>query len=231
VLLARARTMAIQTHPSAESHTLLEYQCNEPRVFGIELRPAGPSDLKGVLSSLLWLGRSKAFSNELTFVVMSLPNRTDLAELRQIAQCASEQGLADKLCLVASSDDRCLPATIMNVQRCGLRVLLGGVGATSRFCDVTDHPIDGIVVEPQLIMNATGDPRAASILDAVVALAANLGVKSFANECSSQTEFDLATSTGISYVTYAHPYVGDRGNADSATVRVSGMSKQSITRR
>ena len=76
---------------------------------------------------------------------------------------------------------------------------------------MTDYPINGIVIEPDLVSHASGDPHAASILDAIVVLAKNLGLKSFANDCETQSEFDFALSAGISYITYASP-CAERGS-------------------
>ncbi len=209
----------MQAHPRSEPYTLLEYQSKEPRVFGVEVRPGAESGFKGLLEGLRWVGRSKAFSKELTFLVMTLPGRTELQEIRQIAECAGAEGLVDKLCLVVPKGALRLTATISDLQRLGIRVLLGGVGASSRFSHMTDYQIEGIVIEPHLVSEASGDPLAASILDTIVALSATLGLKSFANNCATQCEFDFATSAGISYVTYSKPSIERGGDLVSAVRR------------
>jgi len=163
--------------------------------------------------------------------VMRLPNPTHPQELRKIAECAGAQGLVDKLCLIASLNNNQLSTTISSLQSLGLRTLLDNVGATSRFCDMTDHAIDGVMIDPQLTSDAMGDPSAASILDAIVALATNMGIKTFANNCRSQSEFDFATGTGISYVTYGQPFIGHDGNSGSETMLRGDLVKQWIASR
>ncbi len=219
----------MQAHSRSEPYTLLEYQSGEPRVFGVEVRPKHESGFESLLAGLRWVGKSEAFSKELTFLVMALPTRTVLREIRQIAACASAEGLTDKLRLVAPADALHLSTTITQLQRLGIRVLLGGVGASSRFSDMTDHQIDGIVIEPRLLSDASGDPLAASILDAIVALSTSLGLKSFANDCATQTEFDFATSAGISYVTYTSPNI-ERGGELAAVVGRGRTPKQPAAR-
>ena len=182
---------------------MLEYQSSEPRVFGVEVRPRGAIGMDSLLASIRWVGKSEGFRNELTFVVMPLPARADLVDIEQAAGCARAEGLFDKLCLVVPSDAYRLTTTVTSLQRLGIATLLGGVGKGSRFGDLTDHPINGIVIEPDLVSHAAGDPYSASILDAIVSLATNLGLKTFANECTTQAEFDFAMGAGVSYVSYA----------------------------
>ncbi|HEX4235707.1 MAG TPA: EAL domain-containing protein [Caldimonas sp.] len=227
-LLARARigVRDMQAHSTREPYILLEYQSNEPRVFGVEVRPREARGFQGVIAALRWLGRSKAFINELTFVVMALPRRAQIHEIQQIARCASAEGLVNKLCLVAPP--RAGSTIFQELRHAGIRTLLSGVGSNSRFSDIADHCIDGIVIEPGLLSNAAGDPGAASILDAIVALSANLGIKSFANDCVSQSEFDFATSAGITYVTFGRPYLDKPTSRTTArprsTFRAAGDS-------
>jgi EAL domain-containing protein (putative c-di-GMP-specific phosphodiesterase class I) len=195
----------MQPRSKSEPYTLLEYQSSEPRVFGVEVRSHEGTGLQPTLSALRWLGMSKPFARELTFVVVTLSARTGPGQIRQIARCASHEGLADKLCVVVPATAQTLHRTVCELGQCGVRALLGGVGASSRFSDLTEHVLDGVVIEPSLLSRAAGDPCAASILDAIISLAENLGLKSFANECATETEFDAATVAGISYVAFARP--------------------------
>jgi hypothetical protein len=220
----------MQAHPRPEPYTVLEYQSKEARVFGVEVRPAGASGPETVLEGLRWVGKSKAFSKELTFLVMALPARIETQDVRKIAECAAAEGLAEKLCLVASGNAQRLSTTIEDLKRSGLRALLGGVGAGSRFSDMTDHPIDGIVIEQRLVSTASGDPCAASILDAILGLSKNLGLRSFANECATQIEFDFATSAGIDYLTYGRPCL-ERGGDVASAVRRSKPRRQLVANR
>lgn len=190
---------------------MLEYQSSEPRVFGVEVRPRYAVGLDDLLSGIRWVGKSEGFRKELTFLVMNLPFRTEAHEIKQVADCARAEGLSEKLCLVIPSNGHRVAATITSVQRFGIAALLGGVGRSSRLSDMTDHPINGIVIEPELVSHASGNPQAAAILDAIVVLARNLGLKSFANECAAQNELDFARSAGISYIAYAEPCV-ERGS-------------------
>jgi predicted signal transduction protein with EAL and GGDEF domain len=221
----------MQADQRPEPYTVLEYQSSEPRVFGVEIRARHPIGLNGLLAGIRWVGKSEGFRRELTFVVMTLPTHTESHEIGQVVDCARAERLVDKLCLVVPANAHARGATIAALQRLGVAVLLGGVGRKCRFSDMTDHPINGVVIEPDLVSAASGDPHAASILDAIVALAANLGLKSFANDCTTQSEFDLATSAGISYVTYAGPFVQPSSFASRGLRRAVGRDRSSLTSR
>ncbi len=193
-------------HQKSEPYALIEYQSSEPRVFGVEVRPRNEGGLNSLLAALRWVGKSKAFSKEITFLVLTLPDRMEGDQIRLVAECSRAEGLIDKLCLVVPQQDDRHPTIIAELQQRRIRALLGGVGSRSRFSDLISHPIAGVVIDPQLVSNASGDPSAAAILDAVVGLAASLGLKSFATECATQSEYEFATSAGISYVAHVAPY-------------------------
>jgi hypothetical protein len=209
LLLVRPRPWVpdMQAHQKSEQYSVLEYQSSEPRVFGVEIRPRDPNTLNGLLGGIRWVGKSEGFRKELTFLVMTLPARTESHDLDQVAVCARNEGLFDKLCLVIPPNAHRVASTIAVLQRVGIATLLGGVGKSSRFSDMSDRPINGVVIEPALVSQASGDPQAASILDAIIVLANSLGLKSFANDCASQSEFDFARSAGISYITYGRPCI------------------------
>jgi len=185
-----------------EPCTLLEYQSSELRVFGVELRPHETNGMQAILAGLRWVGQSAAFRDELTFLVVNLPDDIGTRHITQLADCARAEGLSTKLCAVLSPSARRRTRTIASLQRNHIAVLLGGVGRKSRFCDIADQPLSGVVIEGALLEQARGDPYAASVLDAIVSLANNLGLKSFANECATQTAFNFALSAGVNYVSY-----------------------------
>ena len=186
----------------AEPYTLLEYQSSELRVFGVELRPLETNGMPGILAGLRWVGQSGGFCDDVTFLVVNLPDQAGSREIAQLAEGARAEGLSTKLCAVVSPCAHHPARTIASLQRHGIPVLLGGVGKKSRFSDMADQPLSGVVIDRALLQQACGDPHAASVLDAIVALASNLGLKSFANECATQTEFNFALSAGVSYVSF-----------------------------
>jgi len=188
-----------------EPYSLLEYQSRELRVFGVELRPLADEGMPGILAGLRWVGRSPAFRDELTFLVVNLPDRVGSPDIAQLAECATAEGLSAKLCVVVSLCSRHPSRAIAQLKRNGIAVLLGGVGTDCRFSDMADRPLNGVVIDRALLAQACGNPQAASILDAIVALANNLGLKSFANECATESELQLALSAGVTYVCYASP--------------------------
>jgi EAL domain-containing protein (putative c-di-GMP-specific phosphodiesterase class I) len=185
-----------------DRHSLLEYHSREPRVFGVELNSFERNELRGILTGLRWIGQSRAFRDELTFLVINLPDRIEPREIIEIADCAKSEGLSDRLCAIVSPHTHRLATTMALLQRAGIAILLGGVGRNSRFSDIADHRVSGVVIDYALLSHAYGDPHSASILDAILSLAGNLGLKTFANECATENEFNFALNTGVSYVSY-----------------------------
>ena len=196
----------MQAHERPEPYAVLEYQSSEPRVFGVEARPRFAAGLNTLLAGIRWVGKSEGFRKELTFVVMTMPLRATFDEIKQVAECARKEGMDDKLCLVIPSNAPRVRTIIASLKRFGIATLLGGVGKSSRLCELTDHEVNGIVIETGLVSQAAGDPQAAAILDAIVTLATSLGLKSFASECGP-SEFNFARSTGINYVSRAESSV------------------------
>jgi len=196
----------MQTVRKAEPYTLLEYQSSDPRVFGVEMRPQAPDTIQAILGGIAWVSQSAGFRSELTFLVFKLPNRVTSVDICHIAECARAHGLSKRVCAIVSPQAPRLAMTMASLQRNEIAVLLGEVGRHSRFSDVVEPPLNGVMIDGELIAQACGDPHAASILDAIVGLANNLGLKSFANECVTNTQFEFALSAGVSYVSYGRPY-------------------------
>ena len=110
----------MQAHQRLEPYSVLEYQSSEPRVFGVEIRPRDPIGLNALLAGIGWVGKSEGFRKELTFMVMTLPARTESHEIERIAECARAEGLSDKLCLVIPQNAHRVAATITSLRRLGL---------------------------------------------------------------------------------------------------------------
>ena len=216
----------MQAHQRQEPYTVLEYQSSDARVFGVEVRQRTLVTLRGLLGAVRWVGNSEGFRRDLTFLVMTLPMRTYSDQLQQIADCARASGVLDKLRLVVPPNAHRLAATLTSLQRLEIPALLGGVGRNSRFGDMTDHPINGIVIDPELVASASGDPYAASVLDAIVVLATNLGLKSFASDCATQSAFDLAMSAGVSYVSDTRPSIEISSFASPGVRRAAGGTRR-----
>ncbi len=180
---------------------LLKYQSKSSSGFGVEVVFDAQADLRLLLDDLQWLTDVAEAEAAPDFFVMEVLASHGSADLRALAEDAAAHGLAGKLCLVVSSRLRPPDDLLVELLNLGIRVLLGGVGPDARFSDLTDSLVDGIVLDRTLISNASGDPQAASVLEAIVALATNLGLRTFAHRCSQQVDFDVALSCGVDYLT------------------------------
>jgi hypothetical protein len=180
---------------------LLRYQSKTSRGAGMEVIIDSSDDLRAVVNGLKRLGELAQSSHAPDFIVLDLLKHHTAEELRIVASCTAAHGLAGKLCVVLPLRLRPSVTSLSQLQDHGIRVLLGGVGADARFADLTDFPIDGLVVDRSLISRATGDPQAASVLEAIATLATNLGLKTFAHRCLEQIDVDVALSCGVHYLT------------------------------
>jgi hypothetical protein len=190
--------------PSQERNFhLLKYQSNASATFGVEVVLDDDEELDSLLSSLKWLGQAAEFACSPDFIVCDFAGSHATQELRRIAECARASGLIDKLCLVCPLAGKAVAEVIDKIQHFGMRALVGGVGPDARFADLTDYPIDGLVLDRAFISKAHGEPQAASVLEAIATLSLNLGLKTFASRCVGQTELDVAASCGVDYLTFA----------------------------
>ena len=183
------------------SYYLCEYQSRDRETFGVEVCLPEKDGLQGLLASLRSMGRSEEFSRVASFVVADFPGNACIDDLEAIAQCANAAGLLNKVCLICPTSKRSTRAVISRLQSLGMRALLGGVGGDSRFADLTDYPIDGLVLDRELVAKAAGDPQAACLLEAIASFAVSLGVTTFASKCANQSELDMAASCGVAYQT------------------------------
>ena len=185
------------------TYELLECQGTASRSFGLEVNILGESSVPKLVTAIRWIGESLDLPDRARFVVMTLPVEARLDELREIAESATIAGLIGRLCLVC---DPAIPMaeTGAELQRLRIPVVLDRVGPSLRLADLTDYPLDGVELDRQLIDQAVGDPRAASVLDALVHLAKNLGLRTFART-SQQAVFDHLSGVGVDYITLLNP--------------------------
>jgi predicted signal transduction protein with EAL and GGDEF domain len=147
-----------------------------------------------------------------TFIYLSAPVGLDGADVRTAAAYADTAGVLDRLCLgypyrQADADG---PALCAAIEAAGLRVALERVGDECRFADFARYPVCAVRFDEALTAAAAGDPRSASILEAMVNLAGNLGITTIATNVAEGSRAALA-EIGVQYL-------GD-GDVSGATAR------------
>ncbi|MEO7115788.1 MAG: EAL domain-containing protein [Caldimonas sp.] len=190
----------MQSSPQ-RSVRLLKYQSKPSSGVGVEVIFDAEEDIHLLLDDLRWLTDLAAVRIPTEFFVLALWEGCSTPQLLTLAQDAVARGLAAKLCITVSARERPADDVLSELQSLGIRVLLGGIGSDARFCDIADSLIDGIVVDSSLVSSASGDPRAASVLEAITTLARNMGLRTFASRCSHEAELDYAMSCGVDFLT------------------------------
>lgn len=190
----------MQSSPQ-RSVRLLKYQAKPSSGVGVEVLFNAHEDIRLLLDDLRWLTDLATVETPTEFFVLALWEGCSTPQLLALAQDAVARGLAGKLCITVSSRQRPADDVLSELQNLGIRVLLGGVGINARFCDIADSLIDGIVVDSNLVSSASGDPRAAAVLEAITTLAKNMGLRTFASRCSQEAELDYAMSCGVDFLT------------------------------
>jgi EAL domain-containing protein len=189
--------LSMQPSP-IRSVRLLKYQSKPSLGAGVEVFFDADEDTRLLLDDLCWLVDVVGADTPTDFFVLTLSNGYSTPRLLSLARDAAARGLSGRLCLtVASPGDEVLA----ELQRLGIRAVLGGVGVDATFSDLTNPLIDGIVVDGALVSSASGDPQAASVLEAIAGLAKNLGLRTFASRCAQQAELDVAMSCGVDFLT------------------------------
>ena len=168
----------------ATSIRLLKYESNNSTSSGVEVIVDAGVDINLLLDDLQWLLAASEPGTAPDFFVMQVRNDYDDEDFQGFAQAVAAKGLSEKICLVVPFSRTLSDAVLPVLADHGVRILLGGVGVDARFSDLIDCHCDGIVFDTALISSAAGDPGAASVLEAVSALAMHLGLRTFANQCS-----------------------------------------------
>ena len=179
---------------------LFKYQSAASHVVGVEVVVDVGQDFELLFKDLRGIADTVKPKPAPDFFVMELATDKS-AELPAVAAAAAAHGLAGKLCFVVPVRNKPAKAILEGVQALDLRILLGGIDPDARFSDLTDSLVDGVVLDRGLIARAAGDPQAASVVEAIAALARSLGLRSFAHRCALQTDVDLAMSCGVNYLT------------------------------
>ena len=191
----------MQPHWEPAGHQLFECRSGSSSADGVEVLIDGHVNTKVLMAAIRWAARTEHIPKTARFILMNLPARCDLLELKEIAECTERAGLSGRLCLVCSLEGVPYQHTMAELQQLGIRVALGGVGPQCRLADLIERPLDGFVFDRDFVDATAGEPRAACALDALVNLAKNLGIKTFASRVTLAAAFDAASAAGIDYVT------------------------------
>ena len=186
-------------HLKLAPDAVVTYRAKDSSAAGIEITLDPRADVDQFLLVIDSLRLSEA-GEPAPFVMMRLPVQASALDFARIADRARVSGLKGRLGLICPVGHAELSWALLALQSLGILALLGGVGANSRFADLTDHAIDGVVIDEALVARASGDPQAASVSEGIVTIAANLGLKTFASRCTTQTHVDVAVSCGVDYV-------------------------------
>ena len=184
----------------ASSVRLLQYQSNPSMSLGAEVIFDQTVDIARLFEDLQWLVAETGNLARPDFFVVDPPMEFSARDLERFANSAAFGGVAEKICLVIPLRGRPPDKMLAGLATLGIRILFGGIGLDSRFADLVDAFADGIVFDPALISKATGDPHAASVLEAASGLAMNLGLRTFANRCRQASEVEVARNCGVDYL-------------------------------
>lgn len=165
---------------------------------------------KWVLSTVLaWLNTHLADLNRTQFVCMNLSGASlnderfvhDVFEMLERNRRA-----ASMLCLeitesVALHDLQNTRRFIDQVRSCGVRIALDdfGAGYTS-FSYLKDLPADVLKIDGSFIVNMNSHPANVAIVEAIVSLATNLGMKTIAEWAEDNATVQTLVEVGVDYV-------------------------------
>ena len=190
--------------PNRRSSVRLLQYVSEPQTGrGIEVLFRAQDDMPSLFDDLQWLGAQHASPQATNFFVLTPVEDSAPPDLRMLARYAREWELARKICITVPITHENCDDLLADLQESGVLLLLGAVGAHTRFSDVANPLIDGIVVDRSLISAAVGNPHAASILESLTLLTRNLGLRSFASCCVRQLDADTARACGVQFLSLA----------------------------
>lgn len=193
----------MQPHWEPAGHQVFECRSGSSLADGVEVLIDGHVSTRVLMAAIRWAARTEHIPKTARFILMDLPARCDLFELEQIAECTENAGLSGRLCLVCPLEGMPYQHTVAELQKLGIRAALGGVGPQYRLADLIERPLDGFVFDRDFIDATAGEPSAACALDALVNLAQNLGIKTFASRVTLAAAFDAVSAAGVDYVTVA----------------------------
>ena len=126
---------------------------------------------------------------------------------RTIEMLSENQHLTARLCLCISESAALYDITntrrfLELVRNSGARVALDdfGAGLTS-FSYLMELPADALIIDGKFIDNINGHPANAAIVEAVVSLARNLGMKTIAHSAGSADIVRTLNEIGVDYIT------------------------------
>ena len=179
---------------------LSKYQSSASTASGVEVVVDAAVDTDHLFDDLQWLIAASAPESPPDFFVLHVREDCGEADYQRLAHAVATKQLAGKILLVVSVLRKPSDDVLSDLNSHGVRILLGGIGVHARFSDLIDHSIVGLVFDAGLVSDAAGNPQSASILEAISALALQLGLRTFA-KCSRQLELDVAQSCGVDYLT------------------------------
>jgi hypothetical protein len=179
--------------------------------------------LNGFFDALRAL-RDERFEGD-SFVYIGAPVPLSDREIGNVAACAQAAGLLSRLCLgypsrPGSADG---PARCAAVEAAGLRVALDNVGGDCTFLDFARHGVCALRFDEALTGAAASDPVAASVLEAMVNLARNLGIATLATGVAPECR-DTLVQCGVHYLADAG-VPGARGPRSDEPAATSSRSR------
>lgn len=193
-------------------------QAADQLLHGIEVHPVSAPSTLEMEAVLTRIARSGGLEPSLKFVVMHLPPTIKPRELDRVMKCSRQVELIKKLCFVCQLDSPSNELLFERLHAEGARIILGGVGLTTRVGDLTNPLLTGFSLEAELICAAEHNLRFACVLNAITSLAANLGALTFATGIESHSASELAWNSGVDYVTTSEYRFGRRTLPKKVTV-------------
>ena len=134
-------------------------------------------------------------------LLLRMPGRLNTAEIRTAASYAAEAGYQNRLCLAYPwfPRDEFGPAVGAAIAEAGLRAVLDDFDRDCCFDELLRHPVCGLRLSDRLAEATVSDPASASILEAMMGLAANLGMTTLVTRASMAARTALI-DLGVHYI-------------------------------
>jgi len=158
-------------------------------------------------------------------LLLRMPGRLNTAEIHTAASYAAEAGIENRLCLAYSwfPRDDFGPAVGVAIAEAGLRAVLDDFDGECCFDELLRHPVCALRLSERLTEAAVSDPASASVLDAMIGLATNLGMATLATRASMAARTALA-ELGVQYIGEHFP-TKPKGPESAGSDRTSSRSR------
>ncbi|NUZ05521.1 EAL domain-containing protein [Piscinibacter koreensis] len=175
-------------------------RCNAPAwgSAAYEVRGFALAGATRLRPTMKWLRES--LPGDTAFVLINAPGGLLAEDVGEIAECAADAGIVDKLAVAVTEPGARSASLFEAFERHRVSVVLDRVGPQTRFGDLGRHPLQGIRLEPDFLCGCEGDPALASVLDGIVCVARNLGLVTIATGVPAPLAEHFLPEVGIDYV-------------------------------